>query len=167
RHKLNHLGGALDPHACFLLQRGLKTLALRVRAQNATALALATHLARHPGVARVHYPGLPTDPDHDRARAYFSGYGGMVSFELAGAGAIADRFLAALHLPIVAPSLGGPETLVTLPARSSHSGLDPDARRALGIADGLVRVSVGLEAAEDLIEDFDRALADAEDRRNG
>jgi cystathionine gamma-synthase/cystathionine gamma-lyase/cystathionine beta-lyase len=167
RHKLNHLGGALDPHACFLLQRGLKTLALRVRAQNRSAQALAEHLAAHPAVARVHYPGLPSDPDHARARALFQGFGGMLSFELAGDAGAVDRFLAALRLPIVAPSLGGPETLVTLPARSSHSGLDPAARRALGIADGLVRVSVGLEAVEDLLEDFDHALRDARGTRNG
>jgi cystathionine beta-lyase/cystathionine gamma-synthase len=167
RHKLNHLGGALDPHACFLLQRGLKTLALRVRAQNRSAQVLAEHLAAHPAVARVHYPGLPSDPGHARARALFQGFGGMLSFELAGDAGAADRLLAALRLPIVAPSLGGPETLVTLPARSSHSGLDPAARRALGIADGLVRVSVGLEAVEDLVEDFDRALRDARVTRNG
>ena len=161
RLKLNHLGGSLDPHACFLLQRGLKTLAVRVQAQNATALALAGHLDAHPAVARVHYPGLPSDPDHARARALFTGFGGMLSFELAGDASRLDRFLGALRLPIVAPSLGGPETLVTLPARTSHSGLDPAVRRALGIVDGLVRVSVGLEAAEDLVEDFDRALAAA------
>ena len=161
RLKLNHLGGSLDPHACFLLQRGLKTLAVRVRAQNATALALAGHLDAHPAVARVHYPGLPSDPDHARARALFAGFGGMLSFELAGDASRLDRFLGALRLPIVAPSLGGPETLVTLPARTSHSGLDPAVRHALGIVDGLVRVSVGLEAAEDLVEDFDRALAAA------
>ena len=161
RLKLNHLGGSLDPHACFLLQRGLKTLAVRVQAQNATALALAGHLDAHPAVARVHYPGLPSDPDHARARALFTGFGGMLSFELAGDTSRLDRFLGALRLPIVAPSLGGPETLVTLPARTSHSGLDPAVRRALGIVDGLVRVSVGLEAAEDLVEDFDRALAAA------
>ncbi len=161
RHKLNHLGGSLDPHACFLLQRGLKTLAVRVRAQNASALALAGHLSAHPAVARVHYPGLPSDPDHPRACGLFSGFGGMLSFELAGSTDGVERFLGALRLPIVAPSLGGPETLVTLPARTSHSGLDPAARRALGIADGLIRVSVGLEAVEDLVEDFDHALAAA------
>ncbi len=158
RHKLNHLGGALDPHACFLLQRGLKTLAVRVREQNRSALELARFLAGRKEVARVHYPGLPDHPGHAVARALFDGFGGMLAFELSSDGEAVDRFLRALRLPIVAPSLGGPETLVTLPARTSHAGLDPEERLRLGIGDGLIRVSVGLEAAEDLIEDFGRAL---------
>ncbi|MBP7147958.1 MAG: PLP-dependent transferase [Acidobacteria bacterium] len=161
RVRLNRLGGTLDPHACFLLQRGVKTLALRVARQNESALALARFLARQPAVARVYHPGLPGHPGHDSARELFDGFGGMVSFELAGGTAAADRFLQSVTLPVVAPSLGGLETLVTIPARTSHAGMDPDERRAAGIADGLLRVSVGIEALEDLLDDFGRALAAA------
>jgi len=155
KHKLDHLGGALDPHACFLLQRGLKTLALRVRYQNDSTLALARYLAKHPGIARVHYPGLDGQA---RVANWLAGGGGVLSFELAGGVAAAERMFAKLSLPIVAPSLGGVETLITRPALTSHAGLDPDVRRAQGIADGLVRLSVGLESTEDLIEDFAAAL---------
>lgn len=159
KHKLDHLGGALDPHACFLLHRGLKTLALRVRAQNQSALAIARFLDRHAAVARVHYPGLPQNAGHERARALFDGhYGAMLSFELAGGPGAAELFLGKLRIPIVAPSLGGPETLVTRPAATSHAGLDPEERRRAGITDGLVRMSVGLEATEDLVEDLESAL---------
>lgn len=161
RHKLNHLGGSLDPHACFLLQRGLKTLAVRVREQNRSALVLARWLAGREEVARVYYPGIPTDPGHAIARALFAGFGGMLAFELRSDGEAVDRFLRALRLPVVAPSLGGPETLVTLPARTSHAGLEPAERQRLGIGDGLIRVSVGLEAPEDLVDDFARALSAA------
>ena len=157
-YKLNHLGGSLDPHACFLLQRGLKTLALRVRHQNESALRVARFLAEHPSVARVNYPGIESHPGHAGAKRWFDGFGGMLSFELEGGLEAAKRFLAKVVLPLVAPSLGGPETLVTLPATTSHSGMDPVERRALGISDGLVRVSVGIEDVEDLIEDFDQAL---------
>jgi cystathionine beta-lyase/cystathionine gamma-synthase len=158
RRKLNHLGGSLDPHACFLLHRGLRTLGVRVRHQAATALALAKMLAEHPGVAQVRHPGLPTHPHHARARALLSGCGGMLAFEPKGGVAAADRALARLELAVDAPSLGGPETLVTFPARTSHVGMDPAERRALGIGDALVRVSVGLETADDLVADFAAAL---------
>lgn len=158
RHKLNHLGGSLDPHACFLLHRGLKTLALRVRHQAASAGRLAAALDGHPGVARVHYPGLPSSPSGARAEALLDGCGGMLSVEIAGGAAAADRFLGRLTLPVVAPSLGGPETLVAQPARTSHAGLSPEERAALGIRDELVRISVGLEDPDDLIEDFLNAL---------
>jgi cystathionine beta-lyase/cystathionine gamma-synthase len=157
-HKLNHLGGSLDPHAAFLLHRGLKTLGLRVRHQNGTALRVARFLAEHAAVSRVNYPGLEGHPGHARAKRWFDGFGGMLSFELAGGLEAAKRFLSRVVLPLVAPSLGGPETLVTLPSTTSHSGMEPAARRAIGISDGLVRVSIGLEDVEDLIEDFDRAL---------
>jgi cystathionine beta-lyase/cystathionine gamma-synthase len=157
-HKLNHLGGSLDPHAAFLLHRGLKTLALRVRHQNGSALRVARFLAEHAAVAKVNYPGLEGHPGHERAKRWFDGFGGMLSFELEDGLEAARRFLAKVVLPLVAPSLGGPETLVTLPATTSHSGMDPAERRALGISDGLVRVSVGIEDVEDLVEDFDQAL---------
>jgi cystathionine beta-lyase/cystathionine gamma-synthase len=159
KHKLDHLGGALDPHACFLLHRGLKTLALRVRAQCQSALTIARFLDRHAAVACVHYPGLPHHGGHERARALFDGhFGAMLSFELAGGPNAAERFLERLRIPIVAPSLGGPETLVTRPAATSHAGLDAEERRRAGITDGLVRMSVGLEATEDLVEDLQSAL---------
>jgi cystathionine beta-lyase/cystathionine gamma-synthase len=157
-HKLNHLGGSLDPHAAFLLHRGLKTLALRVRHQNGSALRVARFLAEHAAVAKVNYPGLEGHPGHERAKRWFDGFGGMLSFELEDGLDAARRFLAKVVLPLVAPSLGGPETLVTLPATTSHSGMDPAERRALGISDGLVRVSVGIEDVEDIVEDFDQAL---------
>lgn len=158
RHKLDHFGGTLDPHACFLLHRGLKTLGVRVRHQNATALALAQWLQTHPAVGRVHYPGLPSHPKHARARELLAGFGGMLGFELRGGLDAANGLLRGVRIAIDAPSLGGPETLLTLPARTSHVGLGPELRRSLGIADGLVRLSVGLEDVQDLIDDFAAAL---------
>ncbi len=159
-HKLNHLGGSLDPHACFLLHRGLKTLAVRVRHQNQSALEIARFLERHPAIARVNYPGLESHPRHRRARELFDGFGGMLSFELRGGVAAADRFIDRVKLPISAPSLGGVESLITRPATTSHSGMSPQDRRRLGIADGLIRFSVGLEALDDLIEDFAQGLGE-------
>ncbi len=156
--RLNHLGGSLDPHACFLLHRGIKTLAVRLTYQNASALRLAEFLERHPAVERVNYPGLASHPRHQRARELFSGYGGVLSFELAGGVEEADRFIARTTLPISAPSLGGIETLITRPATTSHAGLAPEVRRRLGIADRLIRLSVGIEATEDLLDDLGRAL---------
>jgi len=159
KHRLDHLGGSMDPHQCYLLYRGMKTLALRVRCHNESALKVATFLAEHPKVARVNYPGLPTHPQHQRARALFDGFGGMLSFEMKGGLEAAERFIEATTLPIVAPSLGGVETLVTRPATTSHRGMAPEDRQRLGITDSLIRVSIGIEATEDLIEDFGRALA--------
>jgi cystathionine beta-lyase/cystathionine gamma-synthase len=156
---MSYLGGSLDAHACFLLHRGLKTLAVRVRQQNESALALARTLEEHPAVARVNYPGLPSNSGHERATKLFDGFGGMLSFELAGGAEVAKRFQEAVTVPIVAPSLGGVETLITLPATTSHAGLTPAERLEVGVADGLIRVSVGIEGTEDLIEDFGRALA--------
>ncbi len=158
KHKLDHLGGSLDPHACFLLHRGLKTLAVRVRHQCQSALELAGYLARHPQVAAVHYPGLERHPHHARARQWFAGAGGLLSFELTGGAAAAEQMFRRLTLPLVAPSLGGPETLITRPATTSHAGLPADIRRRQGITDGLIRLSVGLESTQDLIDDFAAAL---------
>jgi cystathionine beta-lyase/cystathionine gamma-synthase len=155
---LNHLGGALDPHACFLLHRGLKTLAVRMARQNDSALAIARYLEAHPKVRQVNYPGLESHTGFARARQLFAGAGGMISFEIDGGVAAANRFIAACTLPISAPSLGGVESLITRPATTSHAGMAPEERRRLGISDELIRLSVGLEAAEDLIEDFDNAL---------
>ena len=159
-HKLNHLGGSMDPHAAFLLYRGIKTLALRVRCQNDSALRLAQFLEKHPRVSRVNYAGLESHPQHARARELFEGFGGVLSFEVRGGVATAERVIERVTLPIIAPSLAGVETLITRPATTSHSGMSPADRERLGISDGLIRVSVGIEATEDLIADFDQALND-------
>ncbi len=158
RHKLNHLGGSLDPHACFLLHRGLKTLAVRVRYQNESALKIARFLEQHPRVSHVNYPGLESHANYLRACELFDGFGGVLSFELNGGVEAADRFLENVSLPINAPSLGGVESLITRPATTSHSGMPPGDRARAGISEELIRLSVGLEATEDLIADFDRAL---------
>ncbi|MDX1502261.1 MAG: PLP-dependent transferase [Thermoanaerobaculia bacterium] len=157
RGVLVHLGGSLDPNACFLFERGLKTLVVRVERQNENALRLAEALDRHPGVRKVNYPGLPGDPGHRWASELFDGFGGMLSF-YAGSAELAERFLRRVRIPLHAPSLGGPESLVVRPARSSHLGLPEAERRRLGITDDLVRVSVGIESAAELIADFERAL---------
>ena len=156
--KLNHLGGSLDPHACFLLHRGVKTLAVRMRHQNQSALEIARYLDERPEIERVNYPGLDSHPDHQRAGELFDGFSGMMSFELKGGVERADRFIQNLTLPVSAPSLGGVETLITRPATTSHSGMCVEDRHALGISDSLVRLSVGLEATADLIEDIEQAL---------
>lgn len=158
RRKLNHFGATLDPHACFLLHRGLKTLGVRVRHQNQAAQRLAEALVEHPRVVDVRYPGLPSHPDYARAKQLMRGFSGMLSFEVEGGITEAQRVVDRLTLAVDAPSLGGPETLVTRPAQTSHVGLEPEQRRALGISDGLVRVSVGLEDPDDLIADFVGAL---------
>jgi cystathionine beta-lyase/cystathionine gamma-synthase len=157
--RLNHLGGCLDPHAAFLLHRGLKTLGVRVRHQNESGLRVAQFLAAHPAVERVNYPGLDTHPNQPRARRLFGGFAGTLSFDLVGGSAAADRFMDAVQLPKRAPSLGSVDTLMMRPAAVSHVAMTPEQRAALGIGDGLVRMSVGLETVDDLIEDFDRALA--------
>jgi cystathionine beta-lyase/cystathionine gamma-synthase len=157
--RLNHLGGSLDPHACFLLDRGLKTLVVRVRHQNESALAVARALERQPAVSRVNHPGLERHPQHERARELFTGFGGMLSFELRGGAEAADRFMRQTALPIIAPSLGGVETLLTRPVLTSHAGMSPDDRAAAGITDGLIRMSVGLEATDEIIEDLEQALS--------
>ncbi len=160
KRKLNHLGGSLDPHAAFLLHRGMKTLAVRVRHQNASALEIATFLDGRPEVSRVNYPGLASHPGHERANRLFEGgFGGMLSFEMAGGVDAARRFIDATRLPIRAPSLGGVETLLTQPALTSHAGMAREDRARLGIGDGLIRMSVGLEATEEIIEDLGQALA--------
>lgn len=160
-HLTNHLGGTLDPHACVLLHRGLKTLALRVRQQNANALALARFLWSHPAVARVNYPGLETHPRHARARELFDGgFGGMLSFEAKGGAKAAQQFLRRVRVALHAPSLGGVETLVSHPATMSHVGMTAEDRAKIGLSDTLVRVSVGIENERDLIADFGQALAE-------
>ena len=158
RKTLNHFGGSLDPNTGFLLARGIKTLALRVRAQNANAMALSSFLAAHPAVAAVNYPGLPSHPDHAYAARLLSGFGGVLSLRLAGGQAAAQALLDAVRLPQVAPSLGGVESLITRPATTSHAGMRASDRERLGITDDLVRVSCGIEGSQDLISDFGQAL---------
>ena len=157
-YKLNHLGGSMDPHAAFLLHRGMKTLALRVKHQNDSALKIAEFLEAHPAIEKVNYAGLESHPRHQRARELFDGFSGVMSFEIKGGVDVAERFMQRARLPIIAPSLGGVETLVTRPATTSHSGMSPEDRARLGITDSLIRVSVGIEATEEVIEDFDQAL---------
>ena len=158
RLNLNHLGGSLDPHACYLLHRGMKTLALRVRHQNVSALAIARFLDEHASVASVNYPGLIGNPHHERAAEFFDGFGGMLSFDMEGGARAAERLLDRVELPVIAPSLGGVDTLLTLPAKTSHRLLAPEERARIGIGDGLVRMSVGIEATDDLIDDLKQAL---------
>lgn len=157
RTKLKAFGPSLDPHGAWLLERGLKTLVVRVERQNANALALARWLERHPAVARVHHPGLESHPDHAGTKALFDGFGGMLAFVVDDDEA-AVRVLGRLRLISVAPSLGGVETLASMPRHTSHATLSRADRHALGIADGFVRISVGIEEVDDLRADLERAL---------
>jgi cystathionine beta-lyase/cystathionine gamma-synthase len=159
RKTLNHFGGSLDPHTGFLLARGIKTLALRVREQNANAMAAAQYLAAHPAIASVNYPGLASHPDHEHASRLLTGFGGMVSFRLRGGDEAAQTVLEAVRLPHAAPSLGGVESLITRPALTSHAGMSEEDRQRLGVTSDLIRMSLGIEAAADLIADLDQALA--------
>jgi cystathionine beta-lyase/cystathionine gamma-synthase len=159
KRRVDHLGGSLDPHAAFLFHRGMKTLALRVRFQNESTLSLARFLERHPAVESVYYAGLESHPRHSRASGLFNGFGGVFSFKMKGGVEDAERFMDKVTLPVKAPSLGHVETLITRPAATSHSGMPVEERRRLGISDRLMRVSVGIEATEDLVQDFEQALA--------
>jgi cystathionine beta-lyase/cystathionine gamma-synthase len=158
KHTVDHIGGHLDAHGCFLLERGLKTLGLRVTHQAASAARIAERLERHPAVAQVNYPGLATHPQHERARRLLGGFGGMMSFELRGGLDAAEQFLARLEIAIVAPSLGGAESLIVRPAAAVHSGRSAQERARAGISDGLIRFSVGLEGTDDLLGDLLGAL---------
>ena len=157
-HKLNHFGGTLDPHACYLLHRGMKTLAVRVRHQNSSASEISQFLENRPEVATVHYPGLASHPQHLRARELFDGFGGMLSFELKGGLEAAQNFIQNTTIPICAPSLGGVESLITRPVTTCHACLSPEECKEVGISESLIRMSVGLEATADLLEDFNQAL---------
>jgi cystathionine gamma-synthase len=147
------LGGICDPHAAALVGRGMKTLALRVERQNATALAVARALEGHPKVDRVHYPGLASHPDHAIASAQMRGGGGVVSFVVRGGREAASRAVDGFRLATIAPSLGGVETLVEQPAIMSYFGLDDEELAAVGIEPGLVRLAVGIEREEDVVAD--------------
>ena len=161
RKTVNLFGGSLDPHAGFLLARGIKTLSLRVQAQNANALALARFLADHPAVAAVNYPGLASHPDHAHAAELLSGFGGMLSLRLHGGEQAAQALVDAVTLAYPAVSLGGVETLVTRPAATSHAGMSPQDRDGLGSTADLIRVSSGIEGIQDLVADFAQALEKA------
>ena len=159
RKLLQVWGQALDPMAAWLIERGMKTLGVRVARQNQTALAVAEWCTRQPPFAAVHHPGLPSHPDHTVAKRILDGLGGMVAVELKGGARAAERFLRALTIAAHAPSLGGVETLVSEPRLTSHAMLTPEARARAGIPDGFLRFSIGLEDADDLIADFAQALA--------
>jgi len=159
RALLKVLGGCMDPHPAFLAVRGLKTLHLRVHRQCENAMALALHLHDHPKIKTVLYPGLPSHPGHEVARLQMSGFGGIVSIVLKGGLAAAERFYDGLQLMARAASLGGVETLVSLPVHTSHHGFTDEQLRAAGIDAGMVRISLGVEDAADLIADADAALS--------
>lgn len=151
------LGAPLDAH---LTLRGLRTLFPRIERQQANAMAVARYLSEHPSVSVVHYPGLASDPGHSVASAQQSGFGAMLSFELRGGIDEVRRFVETVEIFTLAESLGGVESLVAHPATMTHAGMGPEARRVAGISDGLIRLSVGLEAEADLLADLDRALSD-------
>jgi cystathionine beta-lyase/cystathionine gamma-synthase len=152
------LGGVMDTHAAWLLLRGIKTLAVRVQRQNESALAVARFLSKHAKVRQVHFPFLENHPDHAIAKAQMQGGGGVVSFEVEGTGADALRFSEALHLFTLAPSLGGVDSLVTIPVVTSHSMISADQRQKIGVTDQMVRLSVGIENVDDLINDIQNAF---------
>lgn len=152
-------GSMPDPHAAYLLIRGIKTLAVRMRRHNESSLRIARFLEQHPGIERVYHPGLPSHPDHAVARRICTGFGGMISFLVRGGLETTSRFVDGCALPIIAPSMGGVETLMEQPALMSFYELTPDQRQAIGIPENLVRLSVGLEDPEDLMADFSQSLA--------
>jgi cystathionine beta-lyase/cystathionine gamma-synthase len=158
RQKMIVWGQSADPFACWMLERGLKTLDVRVRRQNESAMRLATWCADRKEIKRVHYPGLSDHPDHTIARETQSGFGGMLAIELSGGGKAADKFLRKLKLIQYAASLGGVDTIVSEPRYSSHAKLTSEQRAKVGIPDGFLRMSVGLEEADDIVADIEQAL---------
>jgi len=160
RATMKILGGCMDPHAAFLARRGLKTLHLRVERQCANAMALAVRLQGHPAVRSVRYPGLPSHPGHEVARRQMAAFGGLVTLELEGGLPAAERFYDRLRLVARAASLGGVESLASLPVHTSHHGLPEEALREAGVDPGMVRLSMGVEDASDLIADVEQALGD-------
>jgi methionine-gamma-lyase len=158
REMVIYLGGSMDPEAAFLLIRGMKTLEVRVKTQCATAMTVAKYLEKHPKVARVHFPGLTSHPDHKLAKKQMKGFGAMLAFDMKGGLTAARNFCDRTRIFLLAASLGGVESLVLLPAYSSHYRMSEKELHASGIAPGTVRVSVGLESPVDLIEDLRQAL---------
>jgi cystathionine beta-lyase/cystathionine gamma-synthase len=153
------LGGVMDPHAAFMLLRGIKTLAVRVERQNESALRIAEFLAGHPKVKSVNYPFLQGHPQRALAMEQMKGGGGVLSFEVDGSGEDARRLSEALHLFTLAPSLGGVESLVSIPVLTSHAMISAEQRQKMGVTDQLIRLSVGIENVDDLIADLEQALA--------
>jgi cystathionine beta-lyase/cystathionine gamma-synthase len=162
RPDFSTLGGVLDPHAAFLVQRGLKTYFVRYRTQCASAQRIAEFLASHPAVERTHYPGLPCAPGHALARAQMSEFGAVVSFDLRAGAAVAGRFAESLQLFAMAASLGATDSLVLPPQLLASRDLSADQQSQAGMAPGTVRLSIGLEDADDLVEDLREALASAQ-----
>ena len=158
RQKMLVWGQAPDPFACWLLERGLKTLDVRVKRQNENALRLARWASERKEFRKVLHPGLESHPDHEIAKATLDGFGGMMAVELAGGGRAADKFLRKLKLFTHAPSLGGVDSLVSEPRFTSHASLDAEARAKVGVPDGFLRLSIGIEDADDLIADLEQAL---------
>jgi len=159
RHMIIDLGGSMDPEAAFLLIRGMKTMGLRVERQCDNAQTVAEFLEKHPKVAAVHYPGLKSHPDHALAKRQMKGFGSMLAFDLKGGLPAARRFCDSVQLFLLAASLGGVESLVVLPIYSSHYNMSAEELANCGVTPGTVRVSVGLEDADDLIADLKQALA--------
>jgi cystathionine beta-lyase/cystathionine gamma-synthase len=155
------LGGTLDPHAAFLILRGLKTYFVRYEAQSESAMRIAQHLAAHPAVARVHYPGLPTHPQHELAKAQMKDFGTIVTLDLKGGAEAGGRFAGALKLFALAASLGSTESLVVAPQMMGGRDLTPDQLRTSGLTESTVRLSIGLEDLDDLMEDVTQALSAA------
>jgi cystathionine gamma-synthase len=153
------LGGTMDPHAAWLLLRGIKTLAVRVQRQNESALRIAQYLAGHSKVRRVYYPFEESHPQRSLAMEQMSGGGGLLSFEVDGSAEDTRRLTESLHLFHLAPSLGGVDSLVTLPVLTSHAMISPEQRQKMGVTDQLVRIAVGIESVDDLIADLKQALA--------
>ena len=158
RRKMMVWGQAPDPFACWLLERGLKTLDVRVKRQNENAMRIAEWCSTKSEIAKVHYPGLPGHPDHEIAKGLLDGFGGMLAIELRGGGPATLKFVKKLQVFTHAASLGGVDSLVIEPRYSSHAHLTPEERARIGIPDGFLRVSVGIENAEDLIADIEQAL---------
>ena len=156
--KMKVWGQAPDPFACWLLERGLKTLDVRVKRQNESAMRIAEWCSTRSEFAKVHYPGLPNHPDHEIAKSILDGFGGMMAIELKGGGPAMLKFVRKLQVFTYAASLGGVDSLVIEPRYSSHEHLTPEERQRIGIPDGFLRMSIGLENAEDLIADIEQAL---------
>jgi cystathionine beta-lyase/cystathionine gamma-synthase len=151
-------GQAIDPHAAWLIDRGMRTLGVRMERHNANGLAVARWAEAQESIARVHYPGLPSHRDHEHARKVLNGFGGMVGLELKGGVTAAERLLKQLKMIAHAPSLAGVETLVSEPRLTSHKSIGPEGRAKIGIPDGFLRLSCGIEDAEDIIGDLEQAL---------
>ena len=156
---LNAMGTCASPFDCWLVLRGIETLPVRMRQHGENARAIANHLNKHPAVKRVYYPGLPTHPGHDIAKRQMKGFGGMVSFEVKGGIEAANKFQKKIKIFALAESLGGAASLAEHPGTMSHASMPKDVREKVGITDDLIRLSIGLENADDLIEDLDHALA--------